>query len=89
MQQAFYFDMRTHPEVRSMWIYKSLFNLRMLISTFRYDTGEVENRLKRIANNSYKQSVFIKYCKRLFWTTVALIYTLFTLITNKLTLYTK
>jgi hypothetical protein len=29
----------------STWIYKPLFNLRMLTDTLRYDTGEVENRL--------------------------------------------
>jgi hypothetical protein len=29
----------------STWIYKPLFSLRMLTSTFRYDTGEVENWL--------------------------------------------
>jgi hypothetical protein len=28
-----------------MWIYKPLFNLRMLTDTLRYDTGEVENGL--------------------------------------------
>jgi hypothetical protein len=28
-----------------MWFYKPLFNLRMLSSTFRDDTGKVENRL--------------------------------------------
>jgi hypothetical protein len=34
-----YFDTRIHPEVNgSTWIYKPLFNLRMLTSTFRYDT---------------------------------------------------
>jgi hypothetical protein len=32
-----------------MWIYKPVFNLRMLTSTFRYDTGEVANRLKSFA----------------------------------------
>jgi hypothetical protein len=29
----------------STWIYKPLFNLRMLTDTLRYDTGEVENGL--------------------------------------------
>jgi hypothetical protein len=31
----------------STWIYKPLFNLRMLTDTLRYDTGEVENGLNR------------------------------------------
>jgi hypothetical protein len=30
----------------STWIYKPLFNLRMLTDTLRYDTCEVENGLK-------------------------------------------
>jgi hypothetical protein len=40
LRRTFYFD-----TPGSTWFYKPLFNLRMLTSTFRYDTGEVENRL--------------------------------------------
>ena len=48
----FHFDTRIHPEVMQ-WIYQPPFNLRMLTSTFRYCTVEVENGLYTIITKNF------------------------------------